>query len=374
VLVRGLGALHRILADEWRVMNQRRFHFLILFVTGRCNARCSFCFYAQEMERSAEQMSLAEIERLAQTVPPFEMLLLSGGEPFLRQDLAALVGLFCQHNDVRVVSIPTNGLLPGRIESTTGRILEGNPGLKVSVNLSLDGFAEIHDSLRGVPGSFDQVEQALARLTRLRQSYSGRLSVNLNSVICARNYEILPDLARHAAAHYDLDGHFFELVREQSRDKSMLQVPPDALRRLYAELFGIQLAYLEREPFPLRWRRKVLLGRNLCTNTAPSITITFAVVVGTCPAWPDKPSPSWTMMVACGLASCARQSPICAITRAISRPSTTPRRCRPSGARPNRTRAIVRTSALSCPVACTARACACGQLPGSMCVICSHAG
>jgi MoaA/NifB/PqqE/SkfB family radical SAM enzyme len=257
--------LSRVLSNarrEWRAMRQRRFHFLTFFVTGDCNARCSFCFYWQELGQGSKQMSLAEIERLAQTTPPFEILLLSGGEPFLRQDLAELVGLFCQHNEISVVSIPTNGLLSERIETITGQILETNPGLHVSVNLSLDGFEDVHDSMRGTPGCFAKGEDTLARLARLRQAHPGRLDVTLNSVICARNYETLPKLARHAAAHYTLDGHFFEIVREQSRDKSMLQVPPQALRQLYAELFAIQLSYF-RARGPLRWWRKMTFGGNL---------------------------------------------------------------------------------------------------------------
>jgi MoaA/NifB/PqqE/SkfB family radical SAM enzyme len=266
-MVRVASRLLQVLSHvrrEWRVMRQRRFHFLIFFVTGRCNARCSFCFYWQEIGQGSEDMSLVEIERLARTTPPFGILLLSGGEPFLRQDLVELVSLFRQHNEIRVVSIPTNGLLPGRIEAMTGKILESNPGLCASVNLSLDGFAEVHDNIRGVPGCFDKVEETLARLTRLRQAYPGRLEVNINSVLCARNYETLPALARHAAAHYDLDGHFFEIVREQSQDKSMLQVPPQALRQLYAELFAVQLSYFRaQKPFLLRWWRKVTFGGNL---------------------------------------------------------------------------------------------------------------
>jgi MoaA/NifB/PqqE/SkfB family radical SAM enzyme len=182
----------------------------------------------------------------------------------LRQDLVELVSLFRQHNGIHVVSIPTNGLLPQRIETTTGQILERNPGLSVSVNLSLDGFKEFHDDMRGVPGCFDKVEETLSRLTRLRRAHPDRLEVNVNSVICARNYEILPALARHAAAHYDLDGHFFEIVREQSLDKSVLSVPAEALRRLYTELSAIQLSYFRaQKPFPLRWWRKVTFGGNL---------------------------------------------------------------------------------------------------------------
>lgn len=251
---------------EWHAMRQRRFHFLIFFVTGRCNARCPFCFYWRERSQGAEELTLTEIERLARTSPPFEILLLSGGEPFLRDDLAELVTLFHRHNGICVASIPTNGLLPDRIELTSGRILENNPGLRLSVNLSLDGLGETHDRTRGVSGSFDRVEESLDCLGQLRQKYPDRLEVTLNSVICAENYKTLADLARHAAVHYDLSGHFFEIVRGDPEDKSTTRVPHEALRRIYEQVFPIQLGYFRQQvhgPFPLRWWRQITFGGNL---------------------------------------------------------------------------------------------------------------
>ncbi|RLC67380.1 MAG: hypothetical protein DRI48_02455 [Chloroflexi bacterium] len=251
---------------EWRTMRQRRFHFLIFFVTGRCNARCPFCFYWRERGQEADELSLTEIERLAQTTPPFDILLLSGGEPFLRADLAGLVSLFNQHSGIRVASIPTNGLLPERVTSTTKRILESNPELHLSINLSLDGLGELHDRTRGVTGSFGKVEECVSLLTQLRQSYPGRLEVTLNSVICAENYETLPKLARYAATHYDLDGHFFEIIRGDPEDESTKAVPHEALRRVYEQVFPIQMGYFRRRArgsFPLRWWRRMTFAGNL---------------------------------------------------------------------------------------------------------------
>ena len=261
-LARAAGNARR----EWRAMRQRPFHFLIFFVTGQCNARCPFCFYWRERGQQAQELTLTEIERLAQTMPPFDILLLSGGEPFLRADLPELVTLFRRYNDIRTVSIPTNGLLPQRVESVTRHILESNPVLHLSINLSLDGLGGVHDRTRGVAGSFELVEDSLNRLTQLRPVYTNRIEIVLNSVICAENYETLPDLARYAATHYDLDGHFFEIVRGAPQDEAITIVPRDALRQIYEQVFPIQLDYLRHRahgPFPVRWWRQMTRGGNL---------------------------------------------------------------------------------------------------------------
>ncbi len=252
---------------EWHTMRRRQFHFLILFVTGRCNARCSFCFYWREREQAARDLTLDEFKRLSKTTPPFEILLLSGGEPFLRKDLADIVTAFHTHSGVRVAAIPTNGLLPEKIASVTAQILRDNPALSLGINLSLDALGTLHDEMRGVPQAFERVEESLARLARVKQEHAGRLQINLNTVICAANYNNVPGLARHAVTTYDqLDGHFFEIVRGDPQDKSVAEVSPHALRQVYEEIFPLQLTYFQRRRhgrFPLNVWRKMTYGGNL---------------------------------------------------------------------------------------------------------------
>jgi len=199
-------------------------------------------------------------------MPPFEILLLSGGEPFLRDDLADILALFCRHNDIGVVGIPTNGLLPARIEDSVRRIMARCPSLSVGVNLSLDAVGALHDRMRGVPGSFRQVEESLRRLSAVRRAYPGRLQINMNTVICAENYHQVPDLAQYALEHYALDGHYFELVRGDPQDRSVLDIAPEALRQVYARIFPIQLHYFHarpHSPLPLRWWRRMTFGGSL---------------------------------------------------------------------------------------------------------------
>jgi hypothetical protein len=44
---------------------------LTFFVTSRCNARCSHCFYGEHLNQPAErELTLGEIERVAATLPP----------------------------------------------------------------------------------------------------------------------------------------------------------------------------------------------------------------------------------------------------------------------------------------------------------------
>ena len=63
---------------------------LVLFVTSRCNARCDFCLYKDSVDnptRRSEELTLAEVRRIAEQYGPLHYLAMSGGEPFVRRDI-----------------------------------------------------------------------------------------------------------------------------------------------------------------------------------------------------------------------------------------------------------------------------------------------
>ena len=64
----------------------RQFNSLFLFVTSRCNSLCRTCFYFDKLN-SKDDLTTREIARISETAPPFRKLWLSGGEPFLRDEL-----------------------------------------------------------------------------------------------------------------------------------------------------------------------------------------------------------------------------------------------------------------------------------------------
>jgi molybdenum cofactor biosynthesis enzyme MoaA len=68
---------------------EKRLGTLIFFVTSRCNAFCRTCFYHEELNRPGD-LSLAQIERISETMPQITDLCLSGGEPTLHRDARRL--------------------------------------------------------------------------------------------------------------------------------------------------------------------------------------------------------------------------------------------------------------------------------------------
>ena len=132
-----------------------RLESLFLFVTSTCNSLCRTCFYWEELNQGRD-LSFDQIARISQTAPQFHKLWISGGEPFLRKDLAEIVEVFYYNNHVRALNLPTNGLLPKQLESTIDYLLQRCPELVIDLNFSLDGLANTHDAIRGVPNNFQK--------------------------------------------------------------------------------------------------------------------------------------------------------------------------------------------------------------------------
>src|SRR5205085_1743252 len=142
---------------------------LILFVTSRCNAKCETCFYWQELNQPGD-MTFAQIERVAQTMPPITDLWLSGGEPTLRRDLVEIIDLFVQHNGVRRIIIPTNALIKAHVYEVVERALSRNPQIDLYLNIALDGYGATN---KQVPP--EVLPQMYARVSALTKRYGDRM-------------------------------------------------------------------------------------------------------------------------------------------------------------------------------------------------------
>ena len=219
----------------------KRLKLVIFFVTSVCNAKCRTCFYWEELNRRGE-LTWDEIQTLSRTMPPFTDLWLSGGEPMLRKELTDIVHLFYAENGVRWVNLPTNGLLPARTAEWVERILVENPELRLDVNVAMDGLYEMQDSIRAVPGNFAKTLQTLEALQPCRRKYSN-LRVNVNTVICAENFEHVLEIAGFVKEHCEVDGHYFNIIRGNAPDPGLKQVPVERLPPLYKELQKVYRHY-----------------------------------------------------------------------------------------------------------------------------------
>jgi MoaA/NifB/PqqE/SkfB family radical SAM enzyme len=217
---------------------------VFLFVTSTCNSLCRTCFYWDELNKGRD-LTLDQLQRISQTAPAFHKLWISGGEPFLRKDLADVIELFYVNNGMRHVNLPTNGLLPAKMESVVSRLLEHCPDLVIDLNFSLDGLANTHDAIRGVPNNF---LKTLATIRLAEQKWGSVRSVRRNVVSCVttENYRELVDLGQKMMRDSNPDGHYFEIVRGKPMDPALKRIPREDLTALHRQLMWFHEQYADK--------------------------------------------------------------------------------------------------------------------------------
>jgi MoaA/NifB/PqqE/SkfB family radical SAM enzyme len=225
---------------------EKRLGTVILFVTSRCNSFCRTCFYHEELNRPGD-MTFAQIEKVSSTMPPITDLWLSGGEPTLRHDAPEIIDMFIRNNGVRRLIIPTNGLVKSRVCEIVDKALGSHSSLDLYLNIALDGYGETHDRIRGVPAHWQKTLDCIEALYPLKERYGDRLRLNVNTVVCADNYQEVEKLAEFMWNNFQLDGHYFNIVRGDTPvGDEIKQVPADALPKMYAYISQLTKCYGDR--------------------------------------------------------------------------------------------------------------------------------
>ena len=161
----------------------------VVAVTYRCDSRCTMCNIWQLPP--GFELSPQDYRRLPRTLRDINV---TGGEPFLRDDLVEIVRILDEHcNHPRIV-ISTNGF-------QRRRIMHAAPGLmaigrNIGLAVSLDGIGEKHDEIRGMAGGFDKVVETLTQLRTIKYR-------NVRVAFTAQR-----DNVQHLGAVYDLSRQF----------------------------------------------------------------------------------------------------------------------------------------------------------------------
>jgi len=142
--------------------------FLILFINSLCNMKCEHCFYWKQLNQP-DDLSFDEIVALSKDLGPIENLNLSGGEPFLRKEFAAICRQFVQQNGVKEIYVPTNGYFTDRTVQAIREVLHESPLKQFVVELSLDGMPEFHDEFRKSKNSFRKAMETYDALAELQE-------------------------------------------------------------------------------------------------------------------------------------------------------------------------------------------------------------
>jgi ferredoxin-NADP reductase/MoaA/NifB/PqqE/SkfB family radical SAM enzyme len=254
-------------------------------VTAACRSLCRTCnigrTYLKNPELAKQDLSLAEIEQIFKSLGSVYFFNISGGEPFMRMDLAEIVRLAAIYLKPSIIHIPTNALAPRAIEKTTGRILDYMDqflpaSVPLSIKPSIDGIGDMHDYVRGVQGNFAKLEETIDRLLAVR-SRNPRLHVDLGTVISNFNLHHLDVIEnwvhargiesyRHEIAEQRVEFHnigdpitpspaVYEQLTRQFADKIVRNIKNKAF--VTRALEAVRVAYYQVAIQILKQRRQV---------------------------------------------------------------------------------------------------------------------
>lgn len=243
--------------------------YFIFFVTNKCNARCKHCFYWKQLNSHKHELSLDEIEKISQKAGRIQVLLLSGGEPFLRKDLFEVISLFIKNNGTKVVSIPTNAILTQEVIKVTNKLANAYPKVTFSINPSIDDLHKKQDETRCVKNAFRDEMKTLNGLVKIKEE-KNNVEVVVNTTISNFNYKDIDKIIKYFKK-FNLTYHNFELLRGEPRKKSVHLPPLDEIKKIHKKVIRLRNYYIEKNnkssAFAMLLERVSVLGITKYTQT-----------------------------------------------------------------------------------------------------------
>lgn len=219
-----------------------------LNLTDRCNLRCVFCERGTGRAAGAGlgcELSFSEICRILNELKNWKVdkIFLGGGEPLVRQDIWSIFE-YAASKKIAIWQVLTNGFILDSLTEEQKSILKRAASI---LNISLDSSSpELHDRLRGVPGTFARIKRFL------ESSAAGSLPrIYVASIVARDNYAEIPGIIRFLGA-YGIRDIGFQPINFfsnypgcrplQGKEKFLLRGDEDADRLMQAVTDGIKLS------------------------------------------------------------------------------------------------------------------------------------
>ena len=126
-----------------------------IIVTYRCPMQCKMCNIWANPTKPSEEFAPELLEKL----PRMHSVNITGGEPFIREDIEEIVKILRKKTDRIVFS--TSGWFSDRIIALAKKYPD------LGFRISIEGLSVKNDELRGRPGGFDKGLRTLLELRRM---------------------------------------------------------------------------------------------------------------------------------------------------------------------------------------------------------------
>lgn len=165
--------------------------FLFLDINLQCNLKCKTCMYwtrpevALPTHITIEQRS--DIINEFAEMNPHGAVVICGGEALMNPERYWPITRQCQTLGLRCLSV-MNGTMVTDLHMANRLITEGPSEITVSLNSYIP---QVHDSTRGVEGSFEMAVNAIKLLLQARTALKQKTPIYAMSIMCEQNYRDL---------------------------------------------------------------------------------------------------------------------------------------------------------------------------------------
>ncbi len=210
-------------------------------LTRSCNLACAHCRASAQRGPYPGELSTRRSLELLSEIASFSspIIILTGGEPLLRDDLFAIARRGTDLG-LRMV-LATNGTLLER--QTVRRLIDAGVA---RISISIDGKDErSHDNLRGVAGAFS------GALFGIENAKREGLSFQVNTTITKRNVAELSEI-EDLVGRLGADAHHLFLLVPTGRGADMAGAGDSLVAKEYEEVLGRIYRYEMSAPYPVK--------------------------------------------------------------------------------------------------------------------------
>ena len=132
---------------------------------------------------------------------------ITGGEPFLREDIGELLaGVFNLKDGhlkhLRSVAITTNGFLTDKIFPVLSQAARAakDKAIEIVIAFAMDGIGSVHDEIRRVKGGWERLNESIQKTKEIRSEY-GNVVIGLKTTVLPANVGELEGIADYANEH-----------------------------------------------------------------------------------------------------------------------------------------------------------------------------
>ena len=202
--------------------------YIIQFITQRCNARCPHCFV--DFKTAENELNLEQIEKIAKTSGKcIRNVALTGGEPFIRDDIFEIADIWYKNTPIQSLSITTNGSMPDRINEFAKKTSKFD--IPVYFFFSYDFIGEKHSEYRRLKDLHLNVVESY----KIIKSYGNKFQGTFQITVAPDTYKTAIETYKYIRDELKIENLNIPIIRG---DKAEILTPEmrEKLASTYEEL------------------------------------------------------------------------------------------------------------------------------------------